>query len=60
MDRYNELVELGYDDLIVITHSEEKYCKYADVKIEWKNDGLISKAAFEKIERENAVRLLGL
>lgn len=36
---YNELVELGYDDLIVITHSEEKYCKYADVKIEWKNDG---------------------
>lgn len=34
---YNELVAIGYDDLQVITHSNSKYCKYADVIIEWKD-----------------------
>ena len=38
---------------------------YPDVElattlIEWKNEGRLSKEAFEKIERENAIRLLGL
>lgn len=32
----------------------------AKTLIEWKNDGRISKEAFEKIERENAIRLLNL
>lgn len=33
---YNELVAIGYDDLQVITHNDNEYCKYADVIIEWK------------------------
>ena len=38
---------------------------YPDVElaktlIEWRNEGRLSKEAFEKIERENAIRLLGL
>jgi predicted TIM-barrel fold metal-dependent hydrolase len=32
----------------------------AKTLVEWKNEGRISKEAFEKIERENAIRLLGL
>lgn len=32
----------------------------AKTLVEWKNDGRISKEAFEKIERENAIRLLNL
>lgn len=32
----------------------------AKTLIEWKNEGRLTKEAFEKIERENAIRLLGL
>ena len=32
----------------------------AKTLIKWKDEGRISKEAFEKIERENAIRLLGL
>ncbi len=35
-------------------------CKLASKLKEWRDDGRISKEAFEKIERENAIKLLGL
>ncbi len=34
--------------------------KLSKTLLDWKNEGRISKEAFEKIERENAIRLLGL
>ena len=35
-------------------------CRLASKLIEWRDEGRISKEAFEKIERENAIRLLNL
>lgn len=41
-------------------HKDYSDVPLAKTLIEWKNDGLISKEAFEKIERENAIKLLNL